>query len=231
MEKTYLVIGASGGVGSSVAEELLSQGHKVIGTYNSNSIEPKGKLEAHHLDVMNIESLDFIPEQLDGLVYCPGSIQLKPFNRFKTEDFLQDYQLQVVGFTEVLKNSINALKASNNGSIVTYSTVAVQSGFPFHAQVSASKGAIEGLTRALSAELAPSVRINSIAPSITNTPLAGKLLNSEQKMEANAERHPLKRVGTPKDIAKLTSYLLSEDSSWMTGQVIQLDGGISTIKN
>lgn len=122
------------------------------------------------------------------------------------------------------------MKASNGASIVLFSTVAVQLGLNFHTQVAASKGAIEGLTRALSAELAPSIRVNCIAPSLTDTPLAASLLNSDQKMEANAQRHPLKRVGTVQDISEMACFLLSNKTSWMTGQVLHVDGGMGNIK-
>ncbi|MEP6597760.1 MAG: SDR family oxidoreductase, partial [Ginsengibacter sp.] len=117
-----------------------------------------------------------------------------------------------------------------NASIVLFSTVAVQTGLPFHAQVAASKGALEGLTKALAAEFAPKIRVNCIAPSLTDTPLASSLLNTGQKAEANAQRHPLKRIGTTADIANLAEFILSDKASWITGQIIHVDGGISTLK-
>ena len=170
------------------------------------------------------------PEQLDGLVYCPGNISLKPFNRFSSADFQQDFQLQVLGAISCIQNALPALKKSANASVVLFSTVAVQQGLPFHSLVSTSKGAIEGLTRALAAELAPSVRVNAIAPSLTNTPLAENLLNSDAKREANAARHPLKRVGEAKDIAAMAAFLHSEQASWISGQIMHVDGGISALR-
>jgi NAD(P)-dependent dehydrogenase (short-subunit alcohol dehydrogenase family) len=143
---------------------------------------------------------------------------------------MQDYNLQVVGAIKSIQAVLPKLKASNGASIVLFSTVAVQLGLNFHSQVAASKGAIEGLTRALSAELAPSIRVNCIAPSLTDTPLAASLLNSEQKMEANAQRHPLKRVGTVQDISEMACFLLSNKTSWITGQVLHVDGGMGNIK-
>ena len=167
---------------------------------------------------------------IDGLAYCVGSIQLKPFHRFTEEDFIRDYELQVLGAVKVIQEILPKLKQSSSPSIVLFSTVAVQTGFTFHSLVSASKGAIEGLTKALAAELSPKIRVNCIAPSITQTPLAGTLLNTEEKITANGQRHPLGRIGQPNDIAELAAFLLSEKSSWITGQIMHIDGGISTIK-
>lgn len=225
--KNILIIGASSGIGKASAERLLAEKYVVHATYNHN---PVNEVNYHHLDVMADElNLDFVPDELHGLVYCPGSINLKPFHRIKPEDFASDLQLQTIGAVKVIQAVLPNLKAGK-GSIVLFSTVAVQQGFNFHSQVSVSKGAIEGLTRALSAEFAPTIRVNCIAPSLTDTPLAGRLLNSDQKKEANAERHPLKRIGEAQDIAAAVSHLLSDDSSWMTGQVLKVDGGMSSIK-
>lgn len=171
-----------------------------------------------------------MPNEIHGLVYCPGSINLKPFDRIKPADFELDYQLQVIGVIKIIQQVLPKMKISLNASIILFSTVAVQTGLPFHTQVAASKGAIEGLTKALAAEFAPKIRVNTIAPSLTNTPLANSLINSEQKMDANAQRHPLKRIGTAADIANMAEYLLSEKASWITGQIFHVDGGISAIK-
>jgi len=225
--KEILVIGGSSGIGKAVVEKLLSQREVVHATYNEN---PVNEVNFHHLDVTQDElNLDFVPEELHGLVYCPGSINLKPFHRIKPEESAADLQLQTIGAIRVIQAVLPKLKAGQ-GSIVLFSTVAVQQGFNFHAQVAVSKGAIEGLTRSLAAELAPTIRVNCIAPSLTDTPLAGKLLSSDQKREANAERHPLKRIGTSIDIANAAAYLLSDDSSWVTGQILKIDGGMSSIK-
>lgn len=231
--KNYLIIGGSSGIGKALAEQLANKGNRVYATYFQNKITSNNDLLTYH--PLSIEEsafdLSFLPEKLDGLAYCPGKIELKPFQRIKSEDMLADYNFQVLGFFNILKATISNLKASDQGSVVVFSTVAVQTGFPFHAQVSASKGALEGLTRSLAAELAPSVRVNCIAPSITDTPLAARLLSNEDKKEANAQRHPLKKIGQPEDIAEMAAFLLSAKSSWITGQVFHLDGGISTIKN
>ena len=227
----FLVIGASSGIGNAIALQLIKEGHEVYGTFNSHPIESVQNFNTHHLNVLD-ESIDFsfIPTTLHGLVYCPGTINLRPFARIQPSDFLQDFNLQVGGAVKVIQAALPALKNSGSASILLFSTVAVQLGLNFHTQVAASKGAVEGLTKALSAELAPNIRVNCIAPSLTDTPLAASLLNSEQKMEANALRHPLKRVGTVNDISEMACFLLSNKSSWITGQILHVDGGMSSIK-
>ncbi len=228
----YLIIGASSGIGKALAMQLADNGDKVFGTFNKNEIQSEHPLIKYcQLNVLDENfSLDFLPKTLTGVIYCPGSINLRPFERIKPADFVNDYNLQVVGAIKTIQAVASKLKNSENATIILFSTVAVQTGLPFHAQVSASKGAIEGLTKALAAEYAPKIRVNCIAPSLTETPLAGSLLNSEQKKEANAQRHPLKRIGTTNDIVNMVEFLLSPKSSWITGQIIHVDGGISTLK-
>jgi len=230
--KNYLIIGHSSGIGKAISEKIAAH-NNVFGTYFKNEVEASGpNVQSHYLDVLEEEpDLGFLPDQLDGLVYCPGAINLKPFARIKEEAFIDDYRLQVTGAVKVIQACLPRLKKSESASIVMFSTVAVQMGFNFHSMVSASKGAIEGLTRALSAELAPRIRVNCIAPSITNTPLAASLLNSESKIEANRDRHPLKNIGEPEDIASMATFLLGEESKWVTGQIFHIDGGISAIKS
>lgn len=228
----YLIIGASTGIGKKLAYKLSESGHQVFGTYFKNEIHSDNNLiQFHQFNVLDeIFSIDFLPETLDGLVYCPGSINLRPFERIKPVDFINDYNLQVVGAIKTIQAVASKLKNSDNAAIILFSTVAVQTGLPFHSQVSASKGAIEGLTKALAAEYAPKMRVNCVAPSLTDTPLAASLLNSDQKREVNAQRHPLKRIGTADDIANMVEFLLSPKASWITGQIIHVDGGISTLK-
>jgi len=229
---TYLIIGASTGIGKKLAEQLVSSGHKVYATYYKNKpVNDSGLFDYQYLNVLDEEiSLDFLPDSLAGLVYCPGSINLRPFERIKPADFVADFNLQVIGAIKIIQMALPRLKKAKNASIVLFSTVAVQTGFPFHTQVSASKGAIEGLTRALAAEFAPKIRVNCIAPSLTDTPLAAPLLNTEQKREANALRHPLKKTGTPENIADMAAFLLSEKGSWVSGQIFHVDGGMSSLK-
>jgi len=227
----YLIIGASSGIGKKVSELLAEAGHQVFGTYCTNEIQSVNEnIQMYPLNVMDeILMFDFLPDTLSGVVYCPGSIKLRPFERIKPMDFIADYNLQVVGAIRTLQAALSRLKAVENAAVVLFSTVAVQKGLPFHSQVSASKGAIEGLTKALAAEYAPKIRVNCIAPSLTDTPLAASLLNNDQKRENNAERHPLKRIGTPYDIAHAVEYLLSPKASWITGQIWHIDGGMSTL--
>jgi NAD(P)-dependent dehydrogenase (short-subunit alcohol dehydrogenase family) len=231
--KNYLIIGASSGIGKQLAETLSSEGHQVYGTFCNTIVEPgSSAVQYHHLDATTSPlNLDFLPEQLHGLAYCPGSIQLKPFARLKPESFAKDFDLQVLGAVKVIQEVLPRLKAAGNSSIVLFSTVAVQTGFTFHAQVAASKGALEGLTRALAAEFAPAIRVNAVAPSLTDTPLSAQLLNTEEKKEANAQRHPLKKIGTASDIAGAAAFLLSDKAAWISGQIMHVDGGMSAIKN
>jgi NAD(P)-dependent dehydrogenase (short-subunit alcohol dehydrogenase family) len=229
---TILIIGASSGIGKQLASQLSLSGHQILGTYNSNATVSESPLITyHHCNVLDDQpDFSFLPESLDGLVFCPGSIVLKPFHRIKPEDFIADYRLQVIGAIKTIQAALPALKKGNNPSIVLFSTAAVQTGLNFHSLVSASKGAIEGMTRALAAELAPTIRVNCIAPSLTDTPMAANLLNTDEKRTANAQRHPLRRIGTTADIASMAEFLLSTKSGWITGQVMHVDGGISHLK-
>ena len=228
--KKIAIIGASKGIGLALAQQLAELGHEVYATYakTAPSLQHQN-ITWQQLDVLAPTPLEW-PEILDGLVYCPGTIALKPFNRFSPTDFQTDYQLQVLGAIQSIQTALPALKKSVQASIVLFSTVAVQQGLPFHSLVSASKGAIEGLTRALAAELAPKIRVNAIAPSLTNTPLAENLLNSDAKREANSARHPLKRIGEASDIAHMAAFLLSDHASWISGQILHVDGGISSLR-
>lgn len=228
--KNFLIIGASSGIGLQLAKNLSASNH-VIGTYHESSVTELENVSYQSLNVLD-ETLELedLPDQLDGLVYCPGSINLLPFKRIHPNDYLDDFQLQVLGAIKVIQASLSRLKKSEQASIVLFSSVAASMGFNYHTQVSVSKGAIEGLTKSLAAELSPSIRINAIAPSLTDTPLAAKMLNTDKKVEANAERHPLKRIGSSSDIAQTAEFLLSSASSWMTGQVLHVDGGMSSIR-
>lgn len=229
--KNYLIIGGASGIGKELIQNLLELGHNVYATYNETEPVFSGNVSYHKLNVLDdTPDFSFLPDTLHGVVYCPGSIVLKPFRRISPDDFLSDYDLQVNGVVKVIQHSLPALKKSKGGSIVLFSTVAVQAGLNFHSLVSASKGALEGLTRSLAAEFAPTIRVNCIAPSLTDTPMAANLLNTEEKKSANAKRHPLGRVGTPKDIAAAAEYLLTDKSEWVTGQILHVDGGVSAVK-
>jgi NAD(P)-dependent dehydrogenase (short-subunit alcohol dehydrogenase family) len=229
--KNILIIGASSGIGLATVE-ILANEHQVWATYNKHeTLSAKDHVHYQHLDVLQEHmDLSFLPEQIDALVYCPGTILLKPFARITEGEWLNDYRVNVLGASKVIQQVLPRLKKSNSASIVLFSTVAAQTGMPFHSVVAASKGAVEGLTRALAAEFAPSIRVNCIAPSLTETPLAGSLLQSEEKKQAAAQRHPLKRVGTVQDMAQAVEFFISEKSSWITGQVLHIDGGMGNLK-
>jgi NAD(P)-dependent dehydrogenase (short-subunit alcohol dehydrogenase family) len=227
--KNILIVGASSGIGQEIAKLFLNSEDYNLILASRSKPELNGDFQYQELDVKGEVELD-LPDELHGLVYAPGSINLKPFHRLKEDDFLDDFQLNTLGAVKVIQAALKSLKNSKNASIVLFSTVAVGTGLSFHASVSSAKGALEGLGRSLSAELAPNIRVNMIAPSLTDTPLAERLLSSDDKRQANADRHPLKKIGTAKDIANAAKYLLTDESGWMTGQTLTIDGGLSVIR-
>lgn len=226
--KNILIVGSSSGIGATLYKKLHTN-CTVYGTYFKN--KDTNSHSGYYVNVLDENpDFSFLPETLHGVVYCPGAINLKPFGRCKTQEFLDDYNLQVLGVVKVIQACMPALKNAEQSSIVLFSTIAVKMGFTFHSIVSASKGALEGITRSLAAELAPKIRVNCVAPSLTHTGLSSHLLNTPEKIEANAQRHPLKKIGEPEDIAHAVAFLLSDDSKWMTGQILHIDGGMSSIK-
>lgn len=230
--RNYLIIGGSSGIGKELVNLLLEQGDSVFATYNKTYVEENSKnLKYQKFDVLTDNlNINDLPDEIHGLVYCPGTINLKPFHRFTEDDFINDFKLQVMGATKIIQQLLPILKKSNNSSIVLFSTIAVKYGFNFHSQVSISKGAIEGLTKSLAAEFAPKIRVNAIAPSLTNTPLAESFLNTPEKVVTQSNINPMKRIGYAIDIASTAVFLLSPKSSWITGQILNVDGGFSSIK-
>ena len=228
MGKTYLFAGASSAIAVATAQLLQQDGHHVIGlstkekTFDYNTF--------YQLEKYEKEYFPSIDQVIDGLVYFPGTINLKPFHRLSIEDFTHDFAINALGAVSFTQFYLASLKQSGSGSIVYISSVATQCGMPFHSSIAMSKGAIEALTRSLAAELAPSIRVNTIAPSLTATPLSEKWTNTPEKIEASEKRNPLKKIGRPDEIALAIQFLLTEKSSWITGQIIAIDGGMGVLK-
>ncbi len=230
MSKTYLLAGASSSIAQSSCALLQSLGHSVIGLSTKN-LDGLGYDQTFETSEYSKASLPELPQNLDGLVYFPGSINLKPMHRISEAEFLEDYKINALGAVSVIQKYLPNLKnAAPTPSIVLISTVAVAQGMNFHTSISMAKGAVEGLTKALAAELAPSIRVNAVAPSLTASPLSEKLINSPEKLEASDKRHPMRRIGQPIDIANAICFLLGEASSWITGQILHADGGMSSIR-
>lgn len=228
MKKNIVLIGGSYGIGYALSELLKSE-HSV---YVASRTASKLDTSIHHIpfDARTQEiNLEMLPDTIDGFVFLPGSINLRPFKGLKIETFEEDLKINFIDMVKVLQSVLPKLTAAQQSSIVLFSTVAVGTGMPFHTSVAAAKGAVEGFAKALAAEYAPKIRVNVIAPSLTDTPLADKFLNNEAKKEKAAERHPLKKIGSAKDIAEMADFLLSDKSSWITGQVFHVDGGMSTL--
>lgn len=231
--KNILIAGAGRGIGLACAKKLSGAANIFSITRTPSTELDQTGSALWQADVVKdpLAAQAGWPDEFHGLVYCPGSINLKPFHRLTEQDFLADFQQNVIGAVRLIQQFLPALKKASGASVVLFSTVAVKNGMPFHASIAASKGAVEGLAKSLAAELAASkIRVNVIAPSLTDTPLAGMLLNTEEKKEAAGKRHPLQRIGTAEDMAAMTSFLLSDDSSWVTGQIIGVDGGLGSLR-
>lgn len=229
MRKNILLIGGSHGIGFEIALKLYNEHNIFIASRTSENL---GNLEVTHIpyDASKDEiDTSTLPEKIDGFVYCPGSINLKPFKMLTPKIFEEDMQINFMFLVKIIHALLPKLKNSEQASLVFFSTVAVKVGMPFHTSIAAAKGAIEGFAKALAAEYAPKFRVNVIAPSLTNTPLAKGLLSNEKKKQLMDNRHPMKRIGQAEDIANIARFLLSDDSSWITGQVIGVDGGMSTL--
>lgn len=229
MSKRILLIGGNTGIGLASATKLKNEGHQLLAAARSPEQLAQIGIPTQPFEASGEVKLE-LPDSLDGLIYFPGTITLKPFHRLSEEDFLQDLQVNLLGAAKAIQAALPALKKSESASIVLFSTVAVAQGMAFHASIAAAKGAVEGLAKSLAAELAPKIRVNVIAPSLTDTPLAGSLLGSEERQQAAAKRHPLNQVGDPEDIAQLISLLMSDASKFMSGQILRPDGGLSSLR-
>jgi len=232
-KKNIFIVGGSSGIGLEIVKRLEDNQNEVfVGSRTSETLVDYPQVHHLQLDVTkDFSDLEGLPEIVHGLVYCPGTIVLKPFHRLTSADFRRDFEINLLGAVKVIQGCLKRLKKSPAGaSIVLFSTVAVKVGMPFHASVASAKAAVEGLMKSLAAEFAPRIRVNAIAPSLTDTPLAGALLSSEERQKASAERHPLKRIGSPQEIAGFAQYLLRDEGSWITGQIFHVDGGMSSIR-
>jgi 3-oxoacyl-[acyl-carrier protein] reductase len=229
--KNYLIVGGSSGVGASLAAMLSEKGANV---YTASRHAGETQSVAHL--VFDAQQADYqmfatLPDVIHGVVYCPGTINLKPFNRLSMADFQNDFQVNFLGAVGVLQAVLPKMKRAEGASVVLFSTVAVQTGMGFHASIASAKGAVEGLTRSLAAEWAlAKIRVNCVAPSLTDTPLAEKLLATDEKRDASNRRHPMGRFGTAADVASAAAFLLGDDSSWVTGQIFAVDGGMGSLK-
>lgn len=225
--KTYIVIGGSKGIGNAIVHALLDA-NKVINISRTKPELSHNNLVHYNCDILTDELPEM--EKADGLVYCPGSINLKPIGRFSLEEFREDYEINVIGAVKAIQKYLNILKNGDHPSVVLFSTVAAKLGMPFHASVAAAKSGVEGLVKSLGAELATTLRINAIAPTVTNTDLASKLLRNDKMIENITERHPMKKFLQPQDVAGMAEFLLSEKSSAISGQIFEMDCGIVTFK-
>lgn len=227
MSKNILLIGGSHGIGLEMAK-ILSEKHQVIVASRSN--DGLDEIGVKHISFdATTDDLDtsLLPDEIHAFAYCPGSINLKPFKMMSLETFQEDMQLNFFSLVKVVKQIVPVM--AEGASMVFFSTVAVGTGMPFHTSVAAAKGAIEGFAKSMAAEYAPKIRVNVVAPSLVDTPLATRLLSNDRKREMMSERHPLKRVGEAADIANIAVFLLSDNSTWMTGQIVGVDGGMSTL--
>jgi NAD(P)-dependent dehydrogenase (short-subunit alcohol dehydrogenase family) len=236
--RTVAIVGDSRGIGAALREQLLGQGVRVVGVSRTGVQRVGGEHPNYQSLVFDAVAhpcdLSGFVDALDGLVYCPGTIKLKPLRGLKREQFLEDFEVNVLGAVQTLQANHKLLQAgAANGAkpgVVLFSTVAVQTGMAYHASIAAAKGAVEGLVRTLAAEWAPEVRVNAVAPSLTDTSLAASLLGSDAKREAAAERHPLNKVLTAEEVASAAAYLVSEHAAGITGQVLHVDAGMGGVR-
>jgi len=229
MTKRYVVVGGSKGIGAALVRGLIAEGNDVISISRSASDESPSATFIEY-DVTDVEDFPAVEGTIDGVAYCPGSINLKPFHRLTQDEFVADLSVNFLGAVKTMQALLPNLKQSESASIVLFSTVAVQTGMGFHASIAAAKGAVEGLTRSLAAEFAPKIRVNCIAPSLTDTPLASRLISTPEKRESLAARNPLNKIGSAEEVAAMAKFLLKQESAWITGQILHVDGGMGSLK-
>ena len=227
-EPNYLIVGGTSGIGLALVEQLAHRGQVVIWSRQVPDALPEN-LQHFSWDVTSGDAPPEAPHFLDGLAYCPGTIRLKPLSRITDQEFHEDFEINCMGAVRTLRTCLSSLRRSDGASVVLFSTVAVSQGMPMHTSIAAAKGAVEGLTRSLAAELAPRIRVNAIAPSLVDTPLSAALIEGKRR-EAAAKRHPLQRIGNAEETASLAFDLMTGRLSWMTGQILHLDGGMSSIR-
>lgn len=225
--KTYIIVGGSKGIGRAITQNLL-ENHKVINLSRSKPEFEHANLTHHSVDILTDELPDL--EQADGLIYCPGSINLKPIGRLKLEDFRADFEINVIGAVKAIQKYQAIIKKGDKPAMLFFSTVAAKLGMPFHASVAAAKSAVEGLVKSVGAELAPTVRVNAIAPTVTDTELASNLLRNEKMIENITDRHPLKKFLNPTEVAQMAAFLLSDQAASISGQIFEMDCGIVSFK-
>ena len=230
MTKNILIIGGNSDIGLEINNLAKAEGHSVYGTSRDETTSSNYDNFIHLDPNQSLDVLDNIPEDIHGLVYCPGTINLKSLQRLTLEDVKVEMEVNFYGAFNVIKKVLPNLKKNDGASVVLFSTVAANTGMPMHSSIAASKSALEGFAISLAAELAPRVAINCVAPSIVDTKLASHILSTDERKEASAQRHPLKSIGTSKSIATSAYFLLSAKENWITGQVISADGGLSTLK-
>ena len=226
--KNILIIGGTKGIGKAIVEQLVNE--NIVICMSRNSTEFSHNNYTHTTFDSTVDELPDV-EKVDTLIYCPGSINLKPISTLSIDDFRKDFKINVIGAVKAIKKYIPLLKKGLNPSILLFSTVATKLGMPYHASVSASKSAIDGIVKTLGAELAPKIRINAIAPTITKTELASKILRNDKVVENMIERHPLKKILSPEEVSKMAKFLISEDASSISGQIINMDAGIVSFKS
>ena len=225
--KTVVLIGGSKGIGNAIANSLLET-HTIINISRSSPELTHQNLTHYSCDVLadDLPDLDIV----DTLIYCPGSINLKPISRLSLEDFREDFEINVLGAVKAIQKYLPMLKSGKQPSVLLFSTVAAKLGMPYHASIATAKSGVEGLVKSLAAELSPTIRVNAIAPTVTDTDLAAKLLRNEKMIENIKERHPLKKFLNPEEVAEMAGFLISDKASSLTGQIFEMDCGIVSVK-